>query len=117
MRQALHIFKKDIRYLWLEIGLVLALAAIFSWREPEWAELLLLVAGTYLIARLIQAEAIPGDRQFWVTRPYRWKSLIGAKLLFIFAFVNLPIALAQLRILIGGGFTLASSLPGLLWSQ
>jgi len=71
----------------------------------------------FLIGRVIFAEAIPGDCQFWITRPFRWRSLLGAKLLFIAVFVNLPILLADLYILIADRFPLASSLPGLLWSQ
>ena len=122
MRQTLHILRKDLRYLWREICLVLALDAMFIWIEthspdPWWAEMLLTVAAGYLVARLIHAEAIPGDRQFWITRPYRWKSLLGAKLLFVLVFVNLPILIAQLLILMVSGFSPVSNLPGLLWSQ
>lgn len=122
MRQALHIFRKDVRYLRLEICLVLFLVAVFAWTEthspdPSWVEILLPVAVGYLIARLIHAEALPGDRQFWITRPYGWKNLLGAKLLFMFVFVNLPISVAQLLILLAGGFPLRHSWPGLLWAQ
>jgi hypothetical protein len=122
MLQALHILKKDIRYLRLEISLVLMLAAIFAStemfsRNRLWVRVLLAIAAAYLIARLIHAEAIPGDSQFWISRPYRWKSLLGAKFMFILAFVNLPIFAARLSILIVGGFPLSSALPGLLWSQ
>jgi hypothetical protein len=74
-------------------------------------------AAAFLIGRLVLAETIPGDRQFWITRPYRWKNLLAAKLLFIVVFVNLPVLLAHLFILISDGFPLGRSLPGLLWSQ
>ncbi len=95
MLQALHILKKDIRHLRLEVSLVLVLTAAFAWtemvsRNPIWVRALLAIAAVYLIARLIQAEAIPGHNQFWISRPYRWKSLLGAKLLFIVLFINLP---------------------------
>jgi hypothetical protein len=33
MRQAFHIFGKDVRYLWREICLLLSLAATFGWAE------------------------------------------------------------------------------------
>jgi len=79
--------------------------------------MLLIVWSGYVIARLIHAEPIVGTCQFWVTRPYRWKSLLGAKLLFILVFVNLPILAARLVILGAAGFPLVSTLPGLLWSQ
>ena len=49
----------------------------------------------YLIARLIHAETLPGDRQFWITRPYRWQSLLGAKVLFVLVFLNLPMTVAD----------------------
>ena len=105
MRQALHIFTKDIRYLRYEIVLVLAIDMVFAavhartshgLNDACWAELALIAVAAFLIGRLVLAEAIPGDRQFWITRPYRWQSLLGAKLLFIVAFVNLPILLAHL---------------------
>jgi hypothetical protein len=127
MRQALHIFKKDVRYLRYEIALVLLIASAFAAMHARashglsndtwWAQLALVVAAAFLIGRLILAEAIPGDRQFWITRPYRWQSLVGAKLLFILMFLNLPVLMAQLFIVTIDGFPLASSLPGLIWSQ
>ena len=118
MRQALHIFKKDVRHLQGEICLVVALAAIFAWKHAaEWAEILLPVAAVYLIARLIHAEAIPGDRQFWITRPYRWQSLLAAKVAFILAFVSLPTSLAQAYLLIQDKFPLEANWEALLWSQ
>lgn len=80
-------------------------------------EFALVGATAFLIGRLVLAEAIPGDRQFWITRPYRWQSLLGAKLLFIAAFVKLPVFLAHICILMVDGFPLLSSVPGLLWSQ
>jgi hypothetical protein len=109
MQQAIHIFKKDTRFLRFEICPVILLAGGFRLLWP--------VAAAYLIARLIHAEAIPGDNQFWITRPYRWTSLITAKLLFIGAFINLPIFLVQLYQLIGHGFALNETWTGLLWSQ
>ena len=126
MPQALHIFRKDARYLSREITLVLLFALTFAAlhaRGPNtsnnsWAaELALVLATALLIGRLVLAEAIPGDRQFWITRPYRWQSLLGAKLLFIVTFVNGPLFLADLLILIIDGFPLRASAPGLLWSQ
>jgi hypothetical protein len=122
MKQALHIFRKDVRHLRLEICMGLALATGFAWLETHssslwWSETLLIVWSAYVIARLIHAEALIGTCQFWVTRPYRWKSLLGAKLLFILVFVNLPILAARLVILGTAGFPIASALPGLLWSQ
>lgn len=117
MHQALHIFRKDVRYLYREIALVLFSAVIFAWKDPWWVEFVYMASAALLIGRAIHAETIPGDRQFWITRPYRWQSLAAAKLLFILAFVNLPIFLDQLFIVIRDGFPMGSIWGGLLWSQ
>lgn len=134
MSQALHIFKKDVRHLRFEIAIAISVTALFAFIEIKhalWpvdavysstaasylALLLLPVAWWMLIGRAIHDEALPGDRQFWITRPYSWRSLLGAKILFIVAFINLPMLVAQLVILRAYGFSLGAELPGLLWSQ
>jgi hypothetical protein len=115
-----------MRYLRHEIALIGAIAVAFAGMHVSalhlannsWlAEMGLVAVAAFLIGRLVLGEAIPGDRQFWITRPYRWQSLLGAKLLFIAAFVNLPLFLAHLFILAFDGFPLVASLPGLLWAQ
>jgi hypothetical protein len=134
MRQALHIFKKDVRHLWIEIAVTLLVAAAFTFtaaRRALWLAdpavnrnvasmlltFLLPLAWWILIARLVHAETLPGDRQFWTTRPYAWKSLMAAKSLFLAAFVNIPLLVAQVVILRAYGFHPAAEIPGLLWSQ
>jgi hypothetical protein len=123
MRQTLHIFRKDVRYLRREIILLIALCAIFVWRatggfdREEWSDPALMLAAAFLIIRVIHAEAIPGDTQFWITRPYRWGSLLAAKVLFIIVAVNVPIFVARFLILVLAGFPVIPNLPGLLWSQ
>ncbi len=134
MRQALHIFKKDVRHLWFEIVLTLLIAAAFTFtgvRRARWlmdpganqgvawqlVMFLMPLAWWTLIARVIHSEALPGDRQFWLTRPYAWKSLLGAKAIFIVVFVNIPLLVADALIIRAYGFSLTAELPGLLWSQ
>ena len=78
---------------------------------------LLVLAWCCLIALVVQAEAIPGDRQFWLTRPYDRRSLWGAKALFVLAFVNLPLFVAQAAIISTDGFSVVSNLSGLVWEQ
>ncbi len=123
MRQALHIFGKDVRSLRLEILLLLVLAATLGWTELHLhafavlSELLMILVVNYTIARVIHAEAIPGHNQFWITRPYRWSSLLSAKILFILVFVNLPIFAAQCYMIVSANFSFATHIAGLLWSQ
>jgi hypothetical protein len=121
VQQALHIFRKDVRYLWKEIILLSILASVLGWAETRladtgWMELLVVLAANFVIARVVHAEAIPGDDQFWITRPYRWSSLAGAKLLFVILFFNVPLCLAQLYAIVAGNFPFSESLAGLLWS-
>src|ERR1051326_1333855 len=117
MSQAMHIFKKDVRYLWLEISLFVALVSLFGGRDYEWSEILLPVTAVFFIVRLIQAETIPGDTQFWITRPYRWRSLLAAKLLFILTFISAPVLVARIVIIERSGFPLSFEIVPLLWSQ
>jgi hypothetical protein len=119
MKQSIHIFLKDAYCLRIEIGVFALLAAILAWAGGRVAEsqLLLEAGAIYLITRVVHAEPIPGDRQFWLTRPYNRMSLAGAKLLFIAAFICAPICAAQLVMLLASGFPLLPAIPGLLWSQ
>jgi hypothetical protein len=120
MKQALHIFKKDVSYLRWDIGITLAATAVFTLTEIRHMAALgmfLPVAWWFLIARVIHAEALPSHRQFWLTRPYEWKSLLGAKLLFILVFVNLPLLTADAVIIHAVGFSVGREAAGLLWTQ
>ena len=121
MKQAVHIFRKDLRYLWREVWVVLLLAVMFEYSVTAnlagITGILFEVAACWMIARLIQAEILVGDNQFWITRPYAWQALLGAKIAFIFAFVQVPILFIHLVILIRTDFPLRSNLSGLLWEQ
>ncbi len=128
MRQALHIFKKDARHLRWEIALVLALtvisassdfAAIKSIEVPQnpLPKVLLALSWLSLIAHVIHTEALPGNKQFWLTRPYSRKSLLAAKMLFLLAFITLPMTISDSAIVWVTGFSPAEHLSGLLWEQ
>jgi hypothetical protein len=120
MIQSLHILRKDIRHLWVDLTLYVALLVAFSVVMPNiWGEtnglnpalaffagllkILIPVLWLVLIARLIHDESLVGDQQFWITRPYTWGSLVGAKLLFIALCVVLPFALMQWTLLLQAG--------------
>lgn len=134
MRQVLHIFKKDVRHLWFEIAVVISVVAAFTFtgarralwltdpaanRIAAWTLVLILLPLTWwtLIARVIHDEVLPGDSQYWTTRPYSWKSLLAAKMLFLIAFINFPMLVADGLIVRAYGLPLGTVLPGLLWSQ
>jgi hypothetical protein len=141
MKQILHIFRKDTRRFWLEILLSLAIMTALvcvyplQWSGPPvtvWAsdnarniELEVLVRGlvalvmaswAILIARVIHAESLVGERQFWLTRPYEWKKLLAAKLLFLLMFLYLPLLAAQYVLLAEAGLASFASLSGLFFN-
>jgi hypothetical protein len=129
MRQALHIFRKDVRGLWIYIAQVLVMTLLFAVSgslraahplDPRLSEfgtafgLVMLLVWGILVGVLIQAEPLVGDRHFWLTRPYCWRSLLAAKLLFLGAFILLPKLLADMVILSAHGFAPLPLLPGLV---
>jgi len=134
MKQALHILAKDVRRFWPEILISLGITAAFVLIEPfRWKAqengfdslnsifpgllgLLMPVSWWVLIARVIHEERLVGNTQFWITRPYEWKRLLSSKVLFLQAFLILPLFLAQSLILSEGGFHPLSFVHGLLYS-
>jgi hypothetical protein len=128
MSQVWHIFKKDVRYLRLEVSLLFILALLYAWTATRllrtivsgpspFPTLALILLSIFVIARLVHAEAIPGDKQFWITRPYRWKQLLAAKFLFILVFFHGPLLVAQLLIIHAEQFPVLANLPALIWTQ
>jgi len=133
MKQVLHIFWKDARRLWGEIFLSLAITAFFVVGTAHWLRggdanggpleamtallaLLVPVSWWLLITRVIQAERLVGDTQFWITRPYIWSNLLMAKALFLLAFLYLPFFIAQLVLLAQAGFPPQLYLAGVLFN-
>jgi len=131
--QILHIFQKDVRHHWLEIAVSVAVIVAYAWNAVtrpmvEYAPgphtflsrvlpPLVPIAWAFLIVRVLQGECMVGDRQFWVTRPYDWKKLLAAKLLFVFLFVNAPLFGIQVFMLLKAGFPPSRYVIGLLWLQ
>ena len=133
MNQIIAIFRKDARHLWPEIlvSLILTAALVriypYNWAPPgatstQLQQVAVLVAVLVpmswwiLITRLIQSESLVGDRQFWLTRPYEWKKLLAAKLLFLLSFLYLPLFIAHYLLIIEAGFHPFPSVPGLLYN-
>jgi hypothetical protein len=120
MKQALHIFRKDVGHLWPELSILGMMLVAFCVVTPQtWAgsqstnpmlsvasqllKVLLPVMWLVLTARVVQEERLVGDQQFWLTRPYEWGSLLGAKALFVVVFVVLPFVAAQWLLLLVAG--------------
>jgi hypothetical protein len=134
MNELLRIFRKDVRHHWIEIlGTLVLLTAytwhtIYRWGDAEpitgvwnvlWKAVMVLVPVSWclLVIRVIQDESLVGDRQFWITRPYDWKSLAVAKLVSAVVFIHIPLFIAQVIMLDRAGFPAIHYLEGLLWMQ
>jgi hypothetical protein len=130
MRQAIHIFAKDARHWRWPLALLMALMAMRTAIAPRyvpvyngWAwnkaldalGLTLPLVWWFLIAAAIHDDSLEGDRQFWLTRPYSWRSLLGAKALFVLAFVFAPLAVSDAIILAADGFSPLT--PALPWFE
>jgi hypothetical protein len=132
--QPFHIFRKDALHLWPEILVSLALLISFAFLQaltltPDLpnAELISFAAGVLrfllpvmwlvLISRLVHDEELVGDRQFWITRPYTWYSLLLAKLLFVVVVICVPLALAQAWMLHHAGLYPTHAVPAMLADQ
>jgi hypothetical protein len=128
MRQALWILRKDIRRMRPRIAVVwllMAAAAVVdsaAGRHPQLANmrgflLLVVLAQWFLVISVVQEDRLPGDRQFWITRPYSWKSLLLAKLLFVLLLLSLPTLLDHVVALAVNGFLPLHYLSALLWEE
>jgi hypothetical protein len=127
MKNALRIFRKDARHLWPRIAIVLAVELLVGWVSfspppgrytgRTLLGLFQMLAAWYLIAAVIHEEAVPGNRQYWLTRPVSWRDLLAAKLIFILAFVCLPVFAGEVTTLILRGRSPLAYLPELFVSQ
>jgi hypothetical protein len=125
MKRALAIFRKDARRLWplgaALCGLLAVAAATdpaytsFRWRE--YMDFALPIACWILVAAAIQQEYLPGDRQYWLTRPVGRRDLVLAKMLFAGAFVMLPVAVYHLAVWIALGINPLEHGGLLLWKE
>lgn len=131
MNQALHIFRKDSRQHWPEILFSLVITAgFFAFFPSQWRVvddlaarnhignvvsilvMLMIVSWWLLTSRVVFAENLVGDCQFWITRPYRWPSLLASKALFLVVWIALPLVVGQLALLASAGFHPIAKLPG-----
>jgi len=137
MGQVLHIFEKDFRRLWPYIAAVLMMvagaAALDVVPNPASFDangqgqgaaavstllsIFLPVGFAFLVAMAIFEEALPGDCQFWLTRPYHWPELLAAKAVFAATVINVPLFVSDCAVLTALHLEVASVLPRLLLRQ
>jgi hypothetical protein len=128
MKQALHILRKDARKLWLPVAVTLVLLAALAhqdrWRSDYmpgftegWLNLLLPLVWALAVALVVHEELLTGDREFWITRPYRRASLVLAKGLFLLLAIHVPVLVADCAILIAREFQPVEWIPHLLRRQ
>jgi hypothetical protein len=120
-----HIFKKDWKLLWplvVGVGLVhFALAAVMFklGRFGEFRTLISLInmlesigmlGMGFLVAAIVQQDAIPGVRQDWLVRPVKRRDLLLAKILSVLVMVQAPMLAADFLEALLNGFPLSESL-------
>jgi hypothetical protein len=126
MKQAIHIFLKDLRALWIQVATLMlaigiyALVDITSANDNPGGAIFSLVVGAavwFLIARAVHQESLPGENQFWLTRPYERNSLLISKFLMALCIVIVPFFLADCVILLAQSLPFAANLGGLVLRQ
>jgi len=128
-----HIFRKDLRHTkyYLAAALLLLIAggwnlvrminAAFDSRvalTPVQNAVATLGVAAWLLffGVLLLAEPLPGLRQYWLTRPIRWQSLLGAKSLMLAAGSVLPVFIVHCVIVLSRGLPLFEHLGAILWN-
>ena len=123
MKQALHIFGKDVRRFWPQCVVVSFLFASYGTARRHTASgesALSVLAGVIvvicwlLIASLVHEDSLAEACPFWITRPYSRMSLLAAKLLFISVFVFLPLLASGVLIEVRAGVNVPASAGTLL---
>jgi hypothetical protein len=130
VNRILHIFRKDAIRLWPQASVFLALLATNAWADRKFPNavhdgpfpllllaVLLPIACSVLLIALIHQERLVGDRQYWLSRPIPRRELVGAKILFIVVFVNLPLLLSQGAVVVAAGLPLFSNWSNFLSMQ
>ncbi len=127
MKQALHIFRKDLFRLRVPAlifgGLVLAFVVMdLTYRPgvdsttevPRAAlEVLMTLVAWWLVESAVHEEPLSGDREFWLTRPYDRGALLLAKAMVLGATISVPLLVADCAIVGLQGLPLFSNAGGL----
>jgi hypothetical protein len=129
MKIVLHILAKDLRRHRWEIALLVLAGAAWVWqtvsplgwewlRQRGFVPVLFFGLWFFVTIRVVQGESLVGDREFWMTRPYRWGQLIVAKALLLVLCLNVPFFIAHIVFLHSADIPLSwNFVPGLLFLQ
>jgi hypothetical protein len=123
MHSVLAIFRKDVRATWPQLALWLLMVAILTATvvaaplKLHNLTLPLDLVGGWLILTVMQQERLPGDTQYWLARPIPRRGIFAAKLLFIGAFVHLPLLVSGILQLTALGFSPVEYASTLFLSQ
>lgn len=133
MKQAIAILRKDLKHLWPYAAAMVALLAMHGWIDLQMHRSYLSVVNTFFMFPLepvlvlvavwglaglaVLQERLPGDRQYWLTRPISRGALLLAKILLLVVLVCVPNFLAQTIVLAVAGFSPAAWFGLLLWNQ
>jgi len=128
MKMALHILLKDLRRMRAEIPLYMLTCATWAFTKThpiasEWLHdrlqyipVVLFGLWGLITIRMVQGESLVGDREFWITRPYRWSYLMAEKFFALIVCLNVPLLVAQVYILHAAGIPMAwAQIPGLIF--
>jgi YD repeat-containing protein len=125
MPQAQWIFRKDFLRLWGVLAVAIPLEVLARWVDssPEAVQVQFItgffrgLAQWFLVVSVIHEEAVPGDRQYWLTRPIAWQDLLLAKAAFVLIFIHLPCFLTDVVTLAAHGQSIIRFFPSLLTCQ
>lgn len=126
MNQAIHIFLKDLRALWFQVATLMLVIGVYAAMDISITQtnlgtalytVAVQAAVWLLIARAVHQESLPGENQFWLTRPYERSSLIISKFLMALCIVVVPFFLADCIILLAQSLPLMANLGGLVLRQ
>src|SRR5579871_361546 len=103
MREALQILHKDVRHLWpRSIPLLVFSVAPGSLKNKfEWNPIgqmvrsIWLISAAFLAVSVVQQESLPGNQQYWLTRPISRGGLLLGKALFLALFTGVPVLVME----------------------
>ena len=118
-----HIFKKDLRLMWLLVAAVLLVAALESGLRIAAATIALgpfvflltllpivvMLGIAFVTVIVVQQDNLVGDRDDWLIRPIPSRSVLAAKLLFVALALHAPLLLIDILELVRTGISVQQS--------